>query len=593
MLLYDALNISPWAFFLRRTTVRFFEHKIEVQKLKKARKKMKQTKQAVLISIFCLLLTGLPGYTSDGKLPVIDGKVTVATVNDEAITLDELNNAIGLSHAERAGKDHAGSIDYTGIMNRLINRKLILLEARNIGIHELPEVKEAVEKYSQDTLMKLVLEEHVKDTKIDEEDVEKNYRVIVEELKIRAVFFENEEDAKRIAEQIAADNNFGEIVKKAVEEGIAKGENERFIKQTQLLPSIARLVPNMEVGAVSPVVSFDKNSFILFKLLDRRMPEDRDSEAWERAKREVAKQKKAKAAKEYYNDLKKRYSRINEELLESLDYESEVPGFEKLLEDKRIIAEIDGEEPITVGELTEALKRRFFHGIEKAIESKTVNNKKYYEFKKILEKRILKKEALKQNIDKTESYKNRVKEYSNNIIFESFLNNVIIPEIKIDVKDLENYYKKNSEEYTFPEMMRIRSLVFRQRNDATNALDKLIKGTDFSWLSLNAEGQVDKNTDGVSQFEGKLLTVRSLPEEVRKALSGAKQGDFRLYASPEGYFYILHIYDLIPAKPQPFEDAKKEITKRVFQDKVKESIEAYADKLREYYPVKIYAKDLQ
>ena len=65
-------------------------------------------KQAVLITIFFLLLTGLPGYASDGKLPVIDGKVAVATVNDEAITLEELNKAIGLSHAEKAGKDQAG-----------------------------------------------------------------------------------------------------------------------------------------------------------------------------------------------------------------------------------------------------------------------------------------------------------------------------------------------------------------------------------------------------------------------------------------------------------------------------------------------------
>jgi len=550
-------------------------------------------KQAVLITILCLLYAGAPGHAADGKLPVIGGKVAVATVNDEVITLEELNRAIELSHAERSEKDHAGRIDYTGVMNRLINTKLILFEARNMGIHELPKVKEAVEKYSQDTLMKLVLEMHVKDIKIDEEEVETKYREMVQKLKIRAVLFENEENARKIAEQVTASNNFDEIVKKAVEEGIAKGEDETYLMQTELLPSVAKLTSNMEVGAVSPIVSLNKNSFILFKLQDRHIPEDRDSEAWESAKRQVHDQKKANAAKEYYNSLEKKYATINVELLKTIDYESEMPGWKRLLEDKRALAEIDGEKPITVAELTEALNRSFFHGIDKARASKKVNNKKYSAFKKILEKRILTKEALKQNIAETESYKNRVEEYKNSIIFESFLNKVIIPQYKFDAKDLENYYQKNIDEYTFPEMMRIRNLVFRQRNDAARALDRLIKGTDFNWLSINAEGQVDRNAKGISQFEGKLLTVRSLPEEVRKALSGAKQGDYRIYASPEGYFYVLYIYELIPAKPQPFEEAKKEIAKRVFQIKVKESVEAYAEKLKEYYPVKVYAKDLQ
>ncbi len=38
-----------------------------------------------------------------------------------------------------------------------------------------------------------------------------------------------------------------------------------------------------------------------------------------------------------------------------------------------------------------------------------------------------------------------------------------------------------------------------------------------------------KNTKGVLNFDGNLLTTKDLPEDVRKAVSGAKSGDFRLY----------------------------------------------------------------
>ena len=43
-------------------------------------------------------------------------------------------------------------------------------------------------------------------------------------------------------------------------------------------------------------------------------------------------------------------------------------GFEVLLKDKRVVAEIKGEKPITVGELTDYLKQQIYHGVGMAIE---------------------------------------------------------------------------------------------------------------------------------------------------------------------------------------------------------------------------------
>jgi len=210
-----------------------------------------------------------------------------------------------------------------------------------------------------------------------------------------------------------------------------------------------------------------------------------------------------------------------------------------------------------------------------------------------VEERILLKEALKQNIDKSDEYKNKIKEYEISVVFGAFINKVIVPDIKIDQKELKTHYQENMEKYTFPEMMRIKELVFESKNDAVSAVEKLRKGTDFNWLSSNAEGQVDKNTGGLLRFKGELLTVSSMPEGVQKSVSGANPGDFRLYESPEGYFYVLYIYHLLPGAPRPFESVRKDIAKEVFRDKVRKAVEDYADKLKEYYPVKIYAKDLQ
>jgi len=554
---------------------------------------MRKIIKAVFFTVICLLFAALSGYAAEGKLPVIDGKIAVATVNDEPITLEEFNRAIAASHAARRGEKKAGRIDYSKIVNRLINTRLIVLEARNIGLDELPETKKLVADYSQETLMKLLLEGHLRDIKADEDAVEKIYQEMLKEWQISSIRFEKEEAARRFAEKIQAGNDFEESVNKALEEGLAKeGEIGLYYKDEDLTPQVAELVKDMKMGSISPIVSHGEKGFIILRLEGVRFPEG-DAEALEKAKREALNQKRKQATRDYYEDLRKKYVRINEGLVDELDFESEEPGFERLLKDKRVIVEIIGGQSITVGELTRALKQKFFHGVERAIKNKQVNRRKHEVLEGVVEKRILLKEAFKQGIDRSDEYKYRVKEYEFSVVFGAFMQKVITPDIKLNLEELKTYYQENSEEYMSPEMMRIKSVVFDKRSNAVSALEKLRKGTDFNWLSSNAEGQVEKETEGLLRFEGKLLVVSSLPEGVQKALSGANPGDFRLYESPEGYFYVLYIYHLLPGSPQPFENVKNKIAKEVFGDKLQKAVEDYAERLKEYYPVKIYAKDLQ
>jgi len=551
---------------------------------------MKQIKQVLFITILCLALTG-PGYGGGTKLPVIDGKAAVATVNDEPITVEELKRAVAASHSERIGDQEAGRIDYSNVINRLINTRLILLEARNMGLDKLPEVKEQVDTYAAETLMKLVLEEHIKGMEPDGEEERAIYQELVREWKIKSVLLKEKDDAVKIRDEIGAGNNFDQVVARAVELGVADAEDEgEYVKESDLLLPVAREIAKMEVGSISPVIPLEEKGFVIFELEDLRFPED--AEARQKARQEALRRKRARAVKEYYNNLRDKYVTVNKELLEGIDYEAEEPGLEKLFKDERAVAEIDGENPITVGELTEALKDKFYHGFEQAIEGKRVNRKKEEILEKVIEKRVLLKEASRKNIDKSEEYKTRVEAFKKSTIFGIFVTRVIFPEIKITPEELKDYYQKNIESYSSPEMMRIESLVFRQKNDAAVALDRLVKGTDFKWLSSHAEGQVEPDSTGLLQFKGALLTVGSLPEDVRQAVSGAKQGDFRLYASPEGHFYVLHIYEVIPAKPRPFHTVQEKIAKMIFSDKAKRAVENYAEKLRDYYPVKIYAKGL-
>jgi len=80
-----------------------------------------------------------------------------------------------------------------------------------------------------------------------------------------------------------------------------------------------------------------------------------------------------------------------------------------------------------------------------------------------------------------------------------------------------------------------------KRGDAEGAVEKLKRGAELQWLAGHAEGQWTGMPKGCWPSTEKLLTDVDLPEGVQKVVAGAKTGDYRLYASPEGHFYALAI----------------------------------------------------
>jgi hypothetical protein len=576
----------------------FFRHWITIEMGYRSYKTGQDMKQIPALAHFLLgliFLCATHAVASDQKLPIIAGKKIVATVAEEPITLEELNQAIAATHAERSRETTAGRVDFSNIMNRLITTRLIVLEARNMGLDELPEIKSEINAYARQLQMEILFERHVRDIRVDEDEIDKAYEAMVREWKIKSLKLKKQADALKIESRLKAGQDFDKVLQKAIEWGVGEADPQgEYLQEKDLARPVAQLVSKMSIGSISPMLSIGDKGFIVFKLEDIRIPEVEDPRARETARRQALNNKRVQAAKAYYRNLKKRHIKfLDQELLDSLNYETQAPGFEKLLKDRRILVKIKGEKSITVGEFTQALKQKFYHGVQRAIESKRIHPKKQSVLEDMLQKRILLKEARAQGIDRTDEFNAKVKAHEIASLFGIFIDKVVAPNIKLDIEALQTYYQNNSEAFASPQMIRIKSLVFWNRDDAVAAIKKLKAGTDFNWLGSNADGQVDKNEKGRLNFEGKLLTQKGLPQDVQKAISNSKPGDFKLYESPPGHFYVLFINQVISPKPQPFESVRKEIAKKVFKEKVKATIEQWAEQLKEYYPVKIYKTDLR
>jgi len=509
----------------------------------------------------------------------------LASVNDELITFEDVKVSIGSMHADVKEVKTKVRRDYAALLNRLINVKLILQEAKNIGLDELPEIEQEVKSYEQRALIEFLQKQVTKDVKLDDGEVEKVYREMVKELKLKSVLFAKEEDAREVESKIKGGGSFDDLITKALADGIATGEKDAsYFKIKDMLPQVAQIAGNMTIGSISPVIPVPAG-FALFKVEDIRYPDNPGQR--EQAKMQVLYSQQVIALSQYNHTLTTKYVTLNRAVYNSVNYEK--VKLAVLRKDKRAIVKIKGDKPITVGDLTEALENKLYHGAGSERGGKRLNEKKRAVLEELIAKRLLRMEALRQGIDRSEAFKNDIKEYRNSLLFNEFVQKVVVPDIKLSAEELKSYYDSHAKEYRFPEMMRIKSIAFFKKEHAENAREKILKGTDFQWLSENAEGRIDKTTVDPLTIGTGVVVVSDLPEDIRKAVEGARVEDARLYHPRGGFYYVLYIPELIPSKPQPYEAVKEEIAKKIFNEKLNKAVEEYVQKLRQASDITIYA----
>ena len=544
---------------------------------------------AVVMALVFLFPTRSNALPPAADLPKVGGKPALARINGEPLFLEEFERALAGIHSGASDNATRSLSKPSVLLERLINAKLVLQEAINIGLDELPEVRSAEKDFEEGALRAMLYGNHVRNIRApDKKEVEKRYREAVKEVKVISVLFDKEENAKRVEAEARAGGGFEGPAKNAIAAGEARGSVEgQYLKFNSLSSEAAKAVFLMKKGEVSPVIRTGKQ-FYLLKLEDIRFP--KDNAARLQAEKDALQTKKAKALKAYSEGLRKKYVKVDRKLFDNLDFDAAEPGIGNLRADERVLAAVKGGKPVTVGDLTAALENKFFHGAERAAGEKKINLKKEQTLEEILNKQVALLEAKKRKLERTEYFKVIAQENRSGVLFGIFVKKVITPDVKVSDEELNGYYREHINDFTYPEMVRIDGLVFAEKGTAEDAIEKLRKGADFPWVRVNADGQVDPAKEkNPLEFKGQMLTVSTLPDGVRKAISGAATGDYRLYADPGNAYHVLVLLERIPSSPMPLESLKGELEKKVFNEKLQRVLRDWEEKLRKASDVKIYA----
>jgi hypothetical protein len=208
-----------------------------------------------------------------------------------------------------------------------------------------------------------------------------------------------------------------------------------------------------------------------------------------------------------------------------------------------------------------------------------VNVLKTEAFEKLLGTRLFAREAAARKLETRPEFKREVAQYERALLFNTFIEKVISPDVKVTEADGLGYYEQHKAQFTAPEMYKLDGFAFLKAVDAEAALQKLKGGTDFVWLRSTAEGQVPVEQRSL-QFDGRTVSAGTLQPELAKALTGTRAGEYRLYAAGGAEVYVLRVVEQTPPSTRPYVDVREAIVKKVYGEKVDRAIAEYAAKLR-------------
>lgn len=501
----------------------------------------------------------------------------LATVNGEPVTLSRV---LGAGGASPAAGEAAAALD------RMIGVELVVQEGYRMGLEETIEVRDQMGIFERDTLRDGLFGEWIGDLRPDEGAIASMTKAMTAEVLVRSVAFEARAGAEELLARVAQGEDFDAVAKDLAGEGRGIVDpGDKLIRMSELLPGVQAAIAHLEPGGVSTVYELG-DRFAVSRLVERRPAPDPDARS--KAEQAVLRRMQAEAIASNVEALKRKHAKVDQTLMASLDFQAEEPGFESYLEDGRALVAIEGAEPITVGDLADAVRKRLFHGPGRAADRDRLNRKRDDVLEDLIAKRVVMKEAVARGLDKRPEYLALRDERERELIFGAFVAKAIEPEVKVSDAEVARYYEAHRQELTGPDMARLDSIAFRSRAEAEAALAKLRAGADMAWMRTNAPGRIDpKDTPDLLVFPATPVMVSEVPADLRQALAGADSGELRLYGVTNGPSYVILVKEMLPGQTLPLEKAMRGIRARLTGEKRQKAFDDYVATLRKASEVEV------
>jgi len=486
----------------------------------------------------------------------------LAVVNGEPVTERDLKYSLEIAH-RREDLSSAKELNLSQFVQKLVDDKLVIQEARRMGAEDYPEIQQAVQAYIlRESVVRLHDEEIVRKVTVTEEEIKNYYKKNYGRLSLGIIEAGSEENAREIIEQLKNGADFKELAQNYSKHPSQKDGGEVILRRNSLTPPIEKAVSNLKPGEFSDVLKINDRYYIVKFIGSEEAPDSQLASVRGSIERAIRKQKEKERSDEYLNYLREQAKiHIDNELLQAINI-SEKSEKEKLSQDERILVQINGA-TLTAGNFASLAST--FSGRSK---EKILND--------WIDQKVVDKEALSRHYERTPELENMVTRYKNQLLKNAFIKRVVIPQITLSDEALKKYYVSHQESFMKPTQFKIQQITVETMDDAQDILNSLQSGADFSWLAKN------RSVDSAAQEGGSVgwIARAEMPEPVKKIIETLKPGDVSPILQINSHYRIIQLLDRKEGEVEDFDKVKAAVYRAAFEEQANTLLNNYIAQLK-------------
>ena len=188
-------------------------------------------------------------------------------------------------------------------------------------------------------------------------------------------------------------------------------------------------------------------------------------------------------------------------------------------------------------------------------------------------------------------YNTWLKQMEEDLMRQAVLFSEVDRQIVIDDAEIVKEYRARPELYTEPEEVSLRGIFLSESDHPAETLEskkneisaKLTAGENFASLAgLYSDGPIKDVQGDLGSFK-----TKELDPVLEKAVAGLQPGQTSAWVKAKNGWYLIRLENRKASRLRPFEEAKKDIEERIFNQKRTQAIDEYMGKLKQKNYIKI------
>jgi parvulin-like peptidyl-prolyl isomerase len=193
------------------------------------------------------------------------------------------------------------------------------------------------------------------------------------------------------------------------------------------------------------------------------------------------------------------------------------------------------------------------------------------------------------------SYETWLKQYEEGMLRQGVLYTEVERAIVLEDSEVVQYYKKNPAEFTVPTEYKLSAIYFATEGRTAEQVEALKASVDAKLKggAVFADAAAELSDQPMKDAKGDLGTFKAgeLDTALEAPVERLKAGDTSAWINTKNGWYLLRLVEKKDSFLRPFEDARKEVEEKIYNEKRAVKGDAYIKTLRERSYVKIINPD--